>query len=159
PGPAGQSLMAASILKGLHLPTLVASVEIDAATGKATTTKNCTVAQVGTKDGGLAWEQRDDALPFFPPEALGILKWATILDELNDHRLKVTGLKEGKYEVRLNNKPVASFRGDELGNGVKLAAAILGQKGQNPNPILEQVLAVKAAVEKKNQYHHDRIFR
>jgi hypothetical protein len=90
---------------------------------------------------------------------MGIVKWAPILDELNDYRLKVTGLKGEVYEVRLNDKPVAKFGADELAKGVNLASAILGQKGQNPNPILEQVLAVKAAVEKKNQYHHDRIFR
>jgi lysophospholipase L1-like esterase len=159
PGPAGQSLMAASILKGLHLPTLVTSVEVEAGTGNAPKTKNCTVAQLGTKDGGVAWEQRDEALPFFPPEAMGILTWAPILTELNDYRLKVTGLKEGKYEVRLNNKPVASFGADELAKGVNLAPAVLGQKGQKANPILEQVLAVKDAVEKKNKYHHDNIFR
>jgi lysophospholipase L1-like esterase len=158
PGPPGQSLMAASILKGLNMPTLVASVEIDAATAKATT-KNCTAAQVGAKDGGLAWEQRDDALPFFPPEASGILKWAPILDELNDYRLKVTGLKEGKYEVRLNGKPVASYTGDELAKGVNLASAVLLQKPGEANVVLAQVLAVKAAVEAKNRYHHDNIFR
>jgi lysophospholipase L1-like esterase len=154
PGPAGQSLMAASILKGLHFPTLVASVEIDATQGKATATKNCTVAQLGTKDGGIAFEQRDDALPFFPPEASGILKWAPILGELNDYRLKVTGLKAEKYEVRLNGKAVATYGADELAKGVNLAAAAL-QAG----PIADQTKAVKDAVEKKNKYHHDNIFR
>jgi lysophospholipase L1-like esterase len=154
PGPPGQSLMAASILKGLHFPALVASVEIDAAKGSATATKNCTVAQLGTKDGGLAWEQRDDALPFFPPEATGILKWAPILDELNDYRLKVTGLKEGKYEVRLGGKAVATYSASELAKGVNLAAPALKE-----GPIADQAKAVKAAVEKKNKYHHDSIFR
>jgi lysophospholipase L1-like esterase len=162
PGPPGQSLMAASILKGLHLPTLVASVEIDAVKGTATATKNCTVAQLGTLEGGLAWEQRDDALPFFPPEAAGILKWAPILDELNDYRLKVTGLKGGKYVVRLGGKAVGTYTADELGKGVNLASGVLLQLTPNPkdaNPVLAQVLAVKGAIEKKNQYHHDQIFR
>jgi lysophospholipase L1-like esterase len=154
PGPPGQSLMAASILKGLKFPAVVAAVEIDADKGSAKTTKGCTVAQLGTKDGGLAWEQCDDALPFFPPEATGILKWAPILDELNDYRLKVTGLKDGKYEVRLGGKTVATYTADELAKGVNLAAPAL-----KDGPIADQVKAVKAAVEKKNKYHLDNVFR
>jgi lysophospholipase L1-like esterase len=154
PGPAGQALMAASILKGLSFPAQVASVEIDAVQGRATATKNCTVAQLGTKDGGIAWEQRDEALPFFPPEAAGILKWSPVLDEMNDYRLKVTGLKSGKYEVRLGGKEVAQYTADELAKGVNLAQAAL-----TAGPIAEQMKAVKAAVEAKNKYHHDNIFR
>jgi lysophospholipase L1-like esterase len=154
PGPAGQSLMAASILKGLSFPALVASVEIDAAKAGTPTTKNCTASQVGSKDGGIAWEQRDDALPFFPPEATGILKWAPILEELNDYQLKVSGLHDGKYEVRLGGKTVATYTAGELAKGVNLAVPALKE-----GPIADQVKAVKSAVEKKNKYHHDSIFR
>ncbi len=154
PGPPGQSLMAASILKGLKFPGAVADVEIDAEKASAKATTGCSVAQLGAKDGGLAWEQKDEALPFFPPEAAGILKWAPILDELNDYRLKVTGLKDGKYEVRLGGKTVATYSADELAKGVNLAAPAL-----KSGPIADQVKAVKAAVEKKNKYHHDEIFR
>jgi lysophospholipase L1-like esterase len=154
PGPPGQSLMAASILKGLHLPPLVASVEFDAAKEPTPQAKNCKVSNFASKEGGFTWEQLDEALPFFPPEATGILKWAPILDELNEYRLKVTGLKDGKYEVRLGGKTVATYAASELGNGVNLAAGALKE-----GPIADQVKAVKAAVEKKNKYHHDNIFR
>jgi hypothetical protein len=50
----------------------------------------------------------------------------------------------------------------ELAKGVNLAPQILLQKVGQPsdaNLVLAQVLAVKAAVEKKNKYHHDSIFR
>ncbi len=160
PGPAGQSLMAASILKGLHLPELVASAEIVAGgRGEPGVMKNCKVTDVTVKDGGVSFQQLDQALPFFPPEAAGILKWAPVLDELNDYRLKVTGLKDGKYEVRLGGKAVATYGADELAKGVNLASAVLLQKSGEANPVLAQALAVKAAVEKKNKYHHDAIFR
>ncbi len=43
PGPPGQALMAASILKGMKFPSLVASVSIDVAQKKATAQENCTV--------------------------------------------------------------------------------------------------------------------
>ncbi len=153
PGPAGQALMAASILKGLNFPTLVAAVEIDAATMKATG-KNCKVTGVAVKDGGVAFEQLDEALPFFPPEAAAILKWSPLLEELNDYRLTVKGLAEGNYAVLLGGTKVAEYKSADLAKGVNLAAPALKE-----GPIADQVKAVKLAVETKNGYHHDRIFR
>jgi lysophospholipase L1-like esterase len=154
PGPPGQALMAAAILKGLHFPALVSSVEIDAGTKTATAVKNCKVAELAARDGGIAFQRHDEALPFFPSEATSILKWAPILEELNDYRLKVTGLKEGRYEVRLGGQKAAEFSAGELAKGVNLAAAAL-----TAGPVKAQVAAVKAAVEKKNRFHHDKIFR
>jgi hypothetical protein len=104
--------------------------------------------------GGVTFKRLDEALPFFPPEAAPILKWSPILEELNDYRLKVTGLKPGKYEVRLGGKKVAGYTAEELAKGVNLAGPAL-----KAGPIADQVKLVKEAVEKKNRYHHDRIFR
>jgi lysophospholipase L1-like esterase len=154
PGPPGQALMAASILKGLHFPALVSSVEIAAETPKAVALKNCSVTELAAKDGRITFTQLDEALPFFPPEAASILKWSPILEELNDYHLKVTGLAGGQYEVRLSGKKVAEYSAEDLAKGVNLASAALKE-----GPVADQVKAVKSAVEKKNRYHHDRIFR
>jgi lysophospholipase L1-like esterase len=154
PGEPGQALMAASILKGLHFPTLVSSVEIDASgTPKETATKRCRVSDLAAKDGGVSFQRRDEALPFFPPKAAPILKWAPLLEELNDYHLKVTGLKDGNYEVRLGGKKAAVLSAEKLAYGVNLADAAL-----KAGPIADQAKAVQAAVERKNQYHKDRIF-
>jgi lysophospholipase L1-like esterase len=154
PGPPGQALMAASILKGLGFPSLVSSVEIDAVGGKVVAAKNCTVEDVAAKNGGLSFSRLDGALPFFPADAAGILPWAPILEELNDYRLKVTGLAAGKYEVRVGGKKLAELTAEQLATGANLASAALAD-----GPIADQVKAVKAAVENKNRFHHDAIFR
>ena len=146
--------MAASILKGLHLPPLVSSTEIDAGNKTVTATENCKVADVVEKEGGIAFQRHDQALPFFPPDAMSILKWAPILEELNVYTLKVTGLKDGSYKVRLGGQKIAVHTAGELAKGVNLATAALAS-----GPIKKQVLALKAAVERKNAFHHDRIFR
>lgn len=153
PGPPGQALMAASILKGLSFPTLVSAVELDA-TGKIVAATNCKVDQVVAKDGGLSFSRLDAALPYFPADAVSILTSAPLLEELNDYRLKVTGLAAGKYEVRLAGQKVAELTADQLAAGTNLAAAVLAV-----GPIAEQSKAVAAAVHKKNQFHHDAIFR
>ncbi len=154
PGAPGQALMAASILKGLSFPSLVSSVEIDAAGSKVLATKNCTVENLAAKEGGLSFSRLDGALPFFPAEAASILPWSPILEELNDYRLKIVGLSAGTYEIRVGGKRIAELTADQLATGVNLASAALKE-----GPIADQAKAVRTAVENKNKYHHDMIFR
>jgi lysophospholipase L1-like esterase len=154
PGPPGQALMAASILKGLGFPSLVSSAEIDAAGRKVIATSNCKVENVAANDGSLSFSRLDGALPFFPADAASILPWAGILEELNDYRLKVTGLAPGKYEVRVGGKTIAELTADQLAAGANLASGALKE-----GPIADQAKAVRTAVESKNRYHHDMIFR
>lgn len=153
PGPPGQALMAAAILKGLNFPALVSSAEVDAAAKTATAT-NCKITGVAASGDGVRFEREDLALPFYPEDARSILTWSPLLDDLNAYRLKVTGLKPGMYEIRLNDKKVAAHRADDLAKGVNLADAVL-----TAGPVAEQVKAVRAAIEAKNRFHHDRIFR
>ena len=153
PDPSGQAVMAWAILKGLGFPRLVSAVEIDAAAGKVAKSDNCTVEDVVVKDGSLKFQRLDQALPFFPAEAKGILKWAPILEELNDYGLKATGLKPGQYDILLDGKKVAQYSDVELAAGVNLAAAVLAT-----GPIAEQVNAAWRALAAKNSFHHDRIY-
>ncbi len=154
PGPPGQALMAASILKGLSFPSFVSSAEIDATGGKVVAAKNCTIENVTKSESGLSFSRLDAALPFFPMDAVGILPHTPILEELNDYRLKVTGLGRGMYEVRIGGKKIAELSHDQLAAGANIAAGALID-----GPIAEQAKAVKAAVENKNRFHHDMIFR
>ena len=154
PGPPGQALMAASILKGLHFPSLVSSAEIDAAGSKVVAVKNCSIENVSAKDGGISFARLDAALPFFPADAMSILPYAPILEELNDYHLKVTGLAAGAYEVRIGGTKVGQVTAEELAAGTNLATAAL-----MAGPIADQVKAVREAIQKKNQFHHDAIFR
>jgi lysophospholipase L1-like esterase len=155
PGPPGQTLMAAEILKGMSFPPLVAAVEINASSRKVVQNRNCTIEGLqAAADGTLEFKQKDNALPFFPEgDARNILQWVPILEEMNRYELKVTGLKAGHYEVRLGRVKVADYSAAELGAGVNLAAAAL-----KAGPIAEQVKAAAGALNTKNSYFHDRIF-
>jgi lysophospholipase L1-like esterase len=152
PGPAGQSLMAASILKGMHFPREVSSVSIDAS-GKPETTR-CKVTDVEAKDNSLRFKRQDEAIPYFPESAKKILKWTPLLEEMNHYGLKATGLKAGKYQVKLGGVKVAEYAADELAKGVNLAEPAL-TKG----PIADQAKAVEKAVNAKTTQFHDQIFR
>jgi lysophospholipase L1-like esterase len=154
PGGAGQALMAASILKGLHFPTLVSAVEIDANTGSLGKQDNCKVTEIKTGDGGITFLRQDSALPFFPEEAKSILQWTPIREEMNQYLLKVTGLKDGKYDIKLGSAKVASFTAEELAKGVNLAEAAL-----SAGPVADQVKSLWKAVFAKNRHYHDAIYR
>lgn len=155
PGSPGQSLMAWSILKGMDFPPVVAAVEINAGARQVVKSLNCKVDDLQVDaTGKVVFNQQDNALPFFPEEAKSILTWVPIMDELNDYRLKVTGLKPGQYAVRLGGKNVAEYSDVALNDGVNLAPAAL-----TAGPIADQVKAVWKAVKAKNDYYHDKIFR
>ena len=154
PGPPGQALMAATLLRGLGFPTLVAATEIDFPTKKIVAHQNCQVdGLVVSPDGKVEFNQLDQSFPFFPEEAKSILPWVSLLDEMNDYRLKVTGLKPGQFEVRLGGVKVGEYSAASLQTGVNLAAAALSK-----GPIAEQIKSVWTAVKNKNQYFHDKIF-
>jgi len=154
PGPPGQALMAASILKGLHFPSLVSSVEIDLADLKAAKGRNCTVTEVTDNAGGVSFRRLDQALPFFPIDAVSILQWTPILEELNSYALTVKGLKGGNYEVRLGKEVVGKYSSAQLAAGVNLAEPVLAK-----GPVADQVKAIRSAIEAKNRFYHDQIFR
>jgi len=155
PGPPGQAVMAWGILKGLHFPALVSAAEIDAAGNKVVKAEKCEVTnQRPAKDGGIGFQRLDAALPFFPKEAKAILKWAPIEQELNEYMLKVTGLKEGQYEVQVDGQKIGEHTAAELAAGVNLTGEALAS-----GPIAEQVKAVWNAVVEKNRFYHDKIFR
>ena len=155
PGPSGATLMASSILKALNFPTLVSAAEIDATKLAATKTEQCQITDIGNgTNGGLTFIRRDTALPYFPEQGSAILKWSPVIDDMNKYMLKVTGLKAGKYEVRLGGKNVAEYADTALAEGVNLAGPALAA-----GPVADQVKAVAAAVKAKNGFFHDKIFR
>jgi lysophospholipase L1-like esterase len=155
PGPPGQALMAASILKAMHLPREVSICSIDASgnMGFGSVTRNCKVIGLDIKNG-VRFKRLDDALPFFPKEAESILKWAPLLEEMNDYRLQVSGLKSGNYEVRLGGKKAAQYSAEELDKGVNLAAAAL-----KIGPVADQIKTIWALLQIKTNFFHDEIFR
>ena len=155
PGPPGQAVMASSILRALNFPALVSSVEIDATKLAATKTEQCQVTDIGNgTNGGIVFSRLDTALPYFPEQALAVLKWTPILTEMNQYLLKVTGLKAGRYEVKLGGTKVAEYADTALAEGVNLA-----QPALTAGPVAEQVKSVVAAVNTKNRFYHDKIFR
>jgi hypothetical protein len=151
PGPAGHTLMAWAILKGLNAPALVSSVEVDLAAsgGEVTHAENCRVSNVKVDQGALSFDRVDQALPMpIDRRAEPALKLAPVLDDLNRYELKVKGLSADRYDLTIDGQTAGTISKDDLAKGYNLATSA--------GPIAKQVQKVLALVFKKNDVYFQR---
>lgn len=152
PGPAGHTLMAWAILKGLGAPARVASAEFDVTRflrGKLVEAKQCQVRNVTYAKGVLSFDRLAAALPMpVDARAEAALKVAPILDDLNRDDLKVAGLKAARYDVALDGEVVATVAAADLAKGWNLASVA--------TPESRQAREVLDLVFKKNDLYLDR---
>lgn len=149
PGPNGQLMMAAELLKGLGAEGFVSSAAIDA-DGKLGEVKGCTITDVKPDGSTLAFTRLDESLPFpIPDGTVDVLALNPTIEEMSRYMLTVSGLKPGSYAIKLDGVPLArTFSHDELAKGVNLTAAVHlpPAAGAKANPLLLQTRAIHAAV-------------
>ena len=130
PGFSGHLIMAEQLLKSWNARPVVAAVTIDASGQKpsAASSEHATISNLSNQNG-LRWTETDDALPL-PFYSWGqtrnstvplVLRSSHIADELNDEPLKVTGLKNGVYTLKIDGVSVGAFNSDQLSQGINLA--------------------------------------
>jgi lysophospholipase L1-like esterase len=157
PGAPGQLMMAAALLKALNADPMVSSAILEA-TGKVTEAKGCTIANVVAGDGTLTFDRTDTKLPFpIPEDARSVLTFDPTITELSQYVLTVTGLKDGKYALKINGEITGNARNArEWAAGVNLTG--MANEPELPatdkpkpivNPIATQAKAILAAVNAK----------
>ncbi|MEI8108516.1 MAG: GDSL-type esterase/lipase family protein [Verrucomicrobiota bacterium] len=148
PGPPGQLMMAAALLKALGADGFVSSLTL-AADGKVVEAKGCKVDGLKAEAGRIEFDRLDERLPFPIPEDAQTVTafYPTILD-LSQYTLKVTGLKDGSYSMKINGIASATLTSKELANGVNLTA-LSSTAPATVNPITAQSRAILSAVANK----------
>jgi lysophospholipase L1-like esterase len=142
PGPPGQLMMAAALLRDLGADGYVSEAALDAG-GKVVAAKGCTVENVKADKGRLSFDRLDECSPFpIPDDARAVLPLYPPILELSRYTLKVSGLEKGKYTLKVNGAAVATLTAAELEKGINLTAYAQG-------PIAAQGKAVLAAVAAK----------
>jgi lysophospholipase L1-like esterase len=129
PGAGVHWVMAETVLKAWHAPSLVSSVTVDAHAAKATEVRNASVTDVKRekKTNELQWTEIENALPLpLPLSATDpvtdlALEAGGVEAELDQETLTVTGLAPGDYALTIDDQPVANFTVDALQHGVNLA--------------------------------------
>ncbi len=149
PGWGGHLIMAEELLKAWGAPKTVTAVEIDAASGRVARSEN---ASVGDWKAGndYSWRQKDAALPMPLPEktppVLLAVKSSDFFESLNQEVLKVAGLREGRYSLRINGTSVGNFAATDLAKGINLA--------EYPTPMMKQAEEVHAFTLKRANVHN-----
>ncbi|HEY5914634.1 MAG TPA: SGNH/GDSL hydrolase family protein [Verrucomicrobiae bacterium] len=149
PGPAGHTLMAWAVLKGLGASAMVSRVEIDRAGSKVSAAEGCRVTNLKVAGDSISFDRLDEALPMpIDPRAEPALKLAPILAELDRYELLITGLPAGDYEVLIDGDSAARITADELGKGLNLAT--------KAGPVTAQAQEVLRLVFEKNNIFFNR---
>jgi lysophospholipase L1-like esterase len=147
PGPPGQLMMAAALLKQLGADGFVSSVTVDAATGKVTAAEGCAVDDARAENGRISFTRLDESSAFpIPDDARAVLALDPTILELSQYGLKVTGLKDGNYQVKVNGAEVATLSAKELAAGVNLTAYGKGPMAQQGKEVLAAVSAKEGLV-------------
>jgi lysophospholipase L1-like esterase len=148
PGPAGQLLMAEALLKAWNAPALVSLVDLDAAAKTVKDQRNTRVDALKI-DGSISWTQLDSALPMpidLKDKVIALaVKASDVEGSLNLQTLKVTGLSQSKYSLKIDDKEVADLSKDQLAAGVNLA--------ELDTPMLRQAKAVHDLTIEHNKLH------
>jgi lysophospholipase L1-like esterase len=146
PGAPGQLMMAAALLKDLGADGFVSSAIVDAA-GQVIEAKGCKIDAVKLEGSGLVFDRLDECLPFpIPDEARAVLSIDPTILEMSRYTLKVTGLKGGRYELKINAVPTATLTAKDLEAGVNLTAFGPSAATKQVNPVAAQGKAVLSAV-------------
>ncbi len=148
PGPSGHWLMAEALLKAWNAPGVVANVDIDAEGKRVARAENTTVSDL-KHESNLSWTQLDNALPL--PVDLGnketalAVRSSDMIQTLNQEQLRVTGLRPGRYTLKIDGEEVGAFSNDDLSAGINLAILV--------TPMLKQSQAVHDLTIKHNDLH------
>jgi hypothetical protein len=132
PGLGGTLIMAGQLLRAWNARPIVAAVAIDAsgATPTVSSVEHSRVSDLSAENG-ISWVQLDDALPLpfaawqrAEPDGHSVslaIRYSDVTASLNEQPLKVTGLREGLYTLRIDGVAVGTFTSSELTEDVNLA--------------------------------------
>jgi len=140
PGPAGQYMMAATILAALNVDREVSSATVKP-DGTVAEAKGCKITDATSKDGKLTFTRLDEVSPWpLLPAAISAAALMPEITALSRYMLTVPGLPAGKYCVQMDGKPVATLTNKELAKGWNMSAL---QEG----PIAERAAKICALID------------
>jgi len=123
----------------------IARVGINAAAKKAVLSANCTISQLAITSAAIRFSYLAQALPFPLDTALSswnnrratdALKWIPFMEACNKEEFSVSGLKAGRYLLRMNGDSIGVWSSRELEQGINLA-------GQTNTPQYRQAEALR----------------
>jgi lysophospholipase L1-like esterase len=155
----GSLMIAEAVLKAWNARPIVSSVAINAANSKLRLIHSEDAVVTGLSAGpSLSWTETDDALPLpFPqwqemwgagPAVPLVIRSSDITAALNQQPLRIAGLHDGIYSVRIDGTSIGTFTNDQLAEGINLALY--------KTPMTEQAMSVYQLTNQHGDLHYDR---
>jgi lysophospholipase L1-like esterase len=156
----GALMIGEAVLKAWNARPVVASVavHVDGSRVKLDHTEHTAVQALAEVNGGVRWQQTDDALPLpfvqwqemwgAGPTVGLVIKSSDITDALNQEPVRVSGLRSGVYSLRIDGSSIGTFTSDQLAAGINLALL--------KTPMTDQAMAVYQLTVQHGDLHYDR---
>lgn len=122
PSPAGHAVIGYALLKAMGATPDASGLSLDAVTGKIAADR-CTVTDLQVGEETLAFTRTDAALPMvFLPDPAPVDRYLPLAAELNRYPFAVTGLRPGRWALKVEGSDLGAFDAKELAAGIDLAA-------------------------------------
>lgn len=156
----GALMIGEAVLKAWNARPVVASVtvQVDGIKAKLERADHAKIEGLTSAKDGLRWKETDDALPlpFVQWEQMWgggatvglVIRDSDIAQALNQEPLRVTGLHNGVYSVRVDGASIGTFNNDQLATGINLALL--------KTPMTEQAMSVYQLTVQHGDIHYAR---
>ena len=142
PNEVGHYIMTYAFLRAQGESGEVASVAIDVAAQKADTS-NAAVSELSASSNAVAYKYKANALPLGADSTYrAVEKLLPITDELNRETIKVSGLNDGVYDIKMDGTVVMQATAAQLAEGVNIA-------DKKNNPAQQQSLKLLAITKQR----------
>ncbi|MGE5531947.1 MAG: GDSL-type esterase/lipase family protein [Bacteroidota bacterium] len=127
PGPPGHLTKAWACLRGLGAPSLVSDARINLTQGQVTLAANCEISNLEMSSTHVSFTRMDHTLPMpIPDDARTGLRLIPLAPQLSHYGLRVSGLSEGTYDVKIDGVTVTTATAAELGRSIELGTMSRG---------------------------------
>lgn len=155
----GNLILAEEVLKAWQARPVVSAVtlHVSKGTAKVESAQFATVSGLSSS-GAISWTESDDSLPLPFREWVDMwgggvavdlaIRSSDITAALNRQPLKVEGLPNGTYSLKIDGTSVGAFNNDQLAAGINLALL--------KTPATEQAMKVYQLASLREEIHYDR---
>lgn len=145
PGSAGHLIMAYQFLKSINAPAYVAKMVISNNEKQSHDESiNCDIRNLVYRPDYVSFKGKSGSLPFPVPEnaheAISLIPFNT---DLNNEMLKISGLKEGMYDLLIDDLVIDTYSSEDFKVGINIALKKNTPQYQQALKVLEQCAQIK----------------
>lgn len=120
-GPYGNFAMAYEFLKTMPIDPVVSGTIIDTRNNTIAEQTNCKVEQLKIASDKITFSRKSNSLPFPAPDEIYVDSLFPFSNEMNTDLLQIKGLKEGYYQLSIDQNIIHTFTNKALEKGINLS--------------------------------------